>query len=257
MSEPAQPVEEASEDAAPAPERREPVFNLHPAIIGIVALCLAVHLARVYLLTADQDFALLVRTAFIPIRYSGRFALDVWAFVSPFTYTFLHGGFAHLGVNMIWLAAFGSPLANRLGTLRFLAFFLVTGVAAAFFFWAVHPLTQAPLVGASGAISGMMAAAARFAFRVDRSGGKAAFSGPPLPLAEVLRSRSVLTFLAVWFVINLATGLTGLGPGSDDQIAWEAHIGGFLAGFFGLRLFDRKTPPAIGQEPPAEEDLAA
>lgn len=56
----------------------------------------------------------------------------------------------------------------------------------------------------------------------------------------MFRSRGVVTFLAVWMVINLVTGLVGFAPGIDDQIAWEAHIGGFLAGFLGLRFLDRR-----------------
>jgi len=225
------------------PPRREPVFNLPPVVLAVIVLCIGIHVLRAYWLTPDQDFAVLLRAAFIPIRYSGQFELDVWAFTSPFTYTFLHGSFIHVAVNMIWLAAFGSPLANRIGTARFAAFFAVTGLASAFFFWAIHPLAQAPLVGASGSISGMMGAAARFAFQIDRSSGKAAFAGTPLPFGAVLRSRSAVTFLAVWMVINLVTGLVGFVPGNEDQIAWEAHIGGFLAGFLGLRLFDRPMRP--------------
>ncbi len=242
MSDTAAPAESGQTEPEEAEPRREPVFNLPRIVLAIIALCAGVHLLRVYGLTADQDVGLLVRTAFIPVRYSGQYDLDFYAFSSPFTYTFLHGGFMHLAINMVWLAAFGSPLANRIGALRFALFFAATGVAAAFFFWAIHPLTEAPLVGASGAISGMMGAAARFAFRIDRSSGQSAFGGPPLPFSVVLRSRGVLTFLAVWMVINLVTGLIGLVPGADDQIAWEAHIGGFLAGFLGLRFFDRPPP---------------
>lgn len=231
-------------------QRREPVFNLPPVVLAVIGICVAVHLIRVYWLTDDQDFELLVRAAFVPIRYSGRFDLDFFAFSSPFTYAFLHGGFAHLAINMVWLAAFGSPLANRFGALRFSLFFAATGLAAVALFWAMHPFGEAPLVGASGAISGMMGAAARYGFRIDRSSGKAAFAGQPLPMAAVLRSRGVVTFLATWMVINLATGLFGLAPGIDGQIAWEAHIGGFLAGFFGLRFFDRREQvPRQTEEP--------
>lgn len=219
--------------------RREPVFNLPPVVLAIVGICVALFLLQAYVLTPDQNLDLIRYGAFIPVIYTGRYGFDVWAFTSPFTYTLLHGGFLHVAVNMVWLATFGSPLANRLGAVRFGVFFMVTGVVAAFFFCAIHPLTQAPLVGASGAISGMMGAAARFAFRIDRSTGKAAFGGAPLPFRVVLRSRAVVTFLAVWMIINLATGLIGFVPGNDDQIAWEAHIGGFLAGFLGLRFFDR------------------
>ena len=239
MDRPPSPAE--IEDAPPG--RREPVFNLPAVVLAIIGICAGVHLVRAYVLTPDQDFALLIRAAFIPIRYSGRFDIDFYAISSPFTYMFLHGGIAHLAINMVWLAAFGSPLANRFGAWRFALFFAVTGVASAAFFWAIHPLMQAPLVGASGAISGMMGAAARFGFRIDRSSGRAAFAGAPLPFVRVFRSRAVVTFLAVWMVINLATGLVGFAPGVEGQIAWEAHIGGFLAGFFGLRLFDRPPPP--------------
>ena len=87
-----------------------------------------------------------------------------------------------------------------------------------------------------------MAAAARFGFRTNRSAGKAAFDGPVLPIAIVLRSRGVVIFLAVWMIINLATGLLGFAPGVDGQIAWEAHIGGFLCGLLIFGAFDRGRP---------------
>ncbi|WP_442583509.1 rhomboid family intramembrane serine protease [Mesorhizobium sp. ASY16-5R] len=223
--------------ALPQNPPREPVFNIPGIVLLLVALCAAVHIIRVYLLTIDQDTALLLRTAFIPVRYSGIFEIDIYVFTAPFTYTFLHGGWLHLGINMIWLAVFGSPLANRIGVARFVLFWAVTGVAAAALHWAIHPLAQGPLIGASGAISGMMGAAARFAFRIERRGGRAAFGGPALPVALVLRSRTVVTFLAFWMIINLATGFYGFGPGADAAIAWEAHIGGFVAGFLGIPYF--------------------
>lgn len=240
MSEPASPTDNTDEIVDAVPERREPMFNLPGIVIAIIGACVAIHLSRVYILSPDQDFALLVRTAFIPVRYSGQYALEIWAFTSPLTYAFLHGGFAHLIINMVWLAAFGSPLANRLGNIRFSAFFAVTTLAAVALHYVLHSNDAAPLVGASGAISGMMGAAARFSFQVDRSQGKPAFAGAPLPIRDVFRSRTALTFLGVWMVINLVTGLVGLTPGDDSQIAWEAHIGGFLAGFLGIRFFDRR-----------------
>lgn len=228
---------EARPRAAPP---REPVFNMPATVVGVMALCTGTFLIQNYLLDAYGQQMLLTYAAFIPIRYSGQYQIDVWAFTSPFTYALLHGGFAHLIINMVWLAAFGSPLENRIGATRFIIFFAVTGLAAAGLFYVIHPDGQSPLVGASGSISGMMGAAARFAFRIDRSSGKAAFAGAPLPMRDVLRSRGTMTFLAVWMVVNLATGLIGLAPGDESQIAWEAHIGGFAAGFFGLRLFEKR-----------------
>lgn len=227
-----------SQDVTPDSGRpeRQPVFNIPAVVVALIGTCVAIHLVRLYVLTIDQDFALLLRAAFIPIRYGGQFDIDVYAFTSPFTYTFLHGSMAHLAINMIWLAAFGSPLANRLGVWRFLLFWAVTGVAAAAVHYLVHMVGQSPLVGASGAISGMMGAAARFGFRASRVAGRSAFDGPLLPASVVLRLRPVVTFLAVWMAINLVTGLVGLGAGADN-IAWEAHVGGFVAGFFGIGSF--------------------
>ena len=231
--------EPLAEAAAPPP--REPVFNLPKVVIGLLAVCVGIHLLRAYLLTDRQDFEVILRFAFIPIRYTGGYALDLYAVAGPWTYAFLHGGFAHLIVNMVWLAAFGSPLANRIGAARFLAFWLVTSLAAVGLHFVLHPVDPAPLVGASGAISGMMGAAARFGFQIDRRRGRGAFAGTVLSIPAVFRSRAVVTFLAVWMVVNLVMGL-GVGvPGSDNPIAWEAHIGGFLAGFFLVRLFDRRV----------------
>ncbi|MER8374222.1 rhomboid family intramembrane serine protease [Mesorhizobium sp. M1406] len=236
MSEPVTPPEDDLVEGSPEP-RREPVFNLPPVVLAVIGICVAVYLLQQYVLDDAQQMTLLYDGAFIPVLYTGQYGFDWFLFSRPFTYAFMHGGFAHIAINMVWLAAFGSPLANRLGTLWFALFFAVTGLASVALFWAMHPYGDAPLVGASGAISGMMGAAARFGFRTDRS---AAFAGPVLPIAFVLRLRGVVIFLAVWMIINLATGLLGFAPGVDGQIAWEAHVGGFVAGFFGLRWFDRR-----------------
>lgn len=235
-------VENEAAAAQPQAARaREPVFNLPAVVVGLLVVCVGLHLVRAYVLSDEQDFGLILRFAFIPLRYSGLYALDGWAFTGPWTYAFLHGGLAHLAVNMVWLAAFGSPLANRIGTARFLAFWLATSLAAVALHYALHPLDPSPLVGASGAISGMMGAAARFGFRIDRREGRAAFAGPILSIPAVFRSRAAVTFLAVWMVVNLLMGL-GVGtPGMESRIAWEAHIGGFLAGFLFVRLFDRAS----------------
>jgi membrane associated rhomboid family serine protease len=238
--------------------RREPAFNLPPVVLCLIGICVLVYAVGAYVLSAEQYIRLLEYGAFIPIRYSGQFDVDLSALTSPFTYAFLHGSIPHLAVNMIWLAAFGSPLANRMGTLRFLAFWALTSVAAVALHYVLHRFDQSPLVGASGAISGMMGAAARFGFRIDRSHGKAAFYGAPLPIAVCLRSRAVVTFLSIWMLINLLTGLVSFAPGIDDQIAWEAHIGGFLAGFFGIDWIDGKVkkdlPPLDPPDDLAEQD---
>jgi membrane associated rhomboid family serine protease len=231
-------------DKEPGSERPgyEPLFTLPGVVVVLIAACVLVHLVRLYALDNDQDVNFILRTAFIPVRYLGP--PDLYSFTSPVTYAFLHGSIAHLAVNMIWLAAFGSPLAHRLGPWRFVIFWIFTGLAAVLLHDLLHPTDTAPLVGASGAISGMMGAAARFGFRIDRTSEKPAFEGPLLSVADTFRSRAVITFLAVWMIVNLVTGLIAITPGVDDTIAWEAHIGGFLAGFLCIGLFDRRR----GQE---------
>ncbi|WP_367714633.1 rhomboid family intramembrane serine protease [Nitratireductor sp. GISD-1A_MAKvit] len=218
----------------------EPMFNLAPAVTGIGLLCIAIYAAEAWWLNIEQQFWLLLHFAFLPIRYTGQVAFDLYAAISPVTYSLLHGSWGHLLVNMIWLAAFGSPLAHRIGTARFLLFWVAGALSAVALHFVLHPSSAVPLVGASGSISAMMGAAARFAFRVDRRARKSAFTGPVLPVALVLKSRTVLVFLGVWMVANLVTGIFSGAAIGEPQIAWEAHIGGFLLGFFGIRLFERR-----------------
>lgn len=218
--------------------KREPVFNITGITVAIIALNVGIHLVRSYLLTRELDIEVLVRFAFIPARYGGGDFGGIYGLVSPVTYSLLHGDFVHLGVNMIWLAAFGSPLAARIGAVRFVSFWIVTAVAAAALHYVLYADDLAPLVGASGAVSGMMGAAARFGFRTGRARGARAFAGPVLPLRAVVASRMAVSFLAIWFVANLIVGLGILSSPGDAPIAWQAHIGGFVAGFMLIRYLD-------------------
>src|SRR5262249_23184218 len=154
-----------------------------------------------------------------------------WTFV---TYAFIHGSWMHLAVNSIWFLPFGTAVARRFGTLRFLGFFAVTAAAGALAHLLAHPGQNSAVVGASAAISGTMAGAMRFAFQRGgplgrwRSADPAAYDVPALPLVGVLRDPRVLIFLVVWFGINFVFGATSLQFGDGGQpVAWEAHIGGF------------------------------
>lgn len=219
---------------------REPVFNIPGIILAIMGLCALVYIAEAYVLDEQQADSLLLNFAFIPARFSqygGFYFPSAW--LTMVTYSFMHGSFAHIALNMIWLAAFGSPLAARIGPLRTTLFWIATAVAAVLTNFAVYPDSMTPLVGASGAVSGMMGAAARFGFRRSDSRNSAAFVGDILPISVALRMRSVIVFLGVWFVTNIVTGLLSVGVDNSATIAWEAHIGGFVVGFFGISLFDK------------------
>src|SRR5674536_302015 len=116
--------------------KREPLFNIPPVIVAVLAVLALIHAARTYVLTGDQDVELLFAFAFIPARYDtsvvlggalpGGFGAQLWTFV---TYSLIHADWTHLGVNAVWLLPFGSAVARRFGALRFLAFFAVTAAA--------------------------------------------------------------------------------------------------------------------------------
>jgi len=230
---------------------REPILRLPPVIAALTALLVFVHLVR-WALDERTDILVLLWFAFIPARYGaampvdivlpGGLAADVWTYV---TYAFLHGDLLHLMVNLVWLLAFGTPVAWRFGTTRFLALFAVTAAAGALVHLATHAGEFAPLIGASAAISGAMAAAVRFAFDARgplgmlRGAGPEAYRVPAAPLMQALRNPTVLVFLVVWFVLNFLFGASNLPAGlTDDSIAWQAHFGGFLAGLLLFPIFD-------------------
>lgn len=236
---------------------REPIFRMPPVVAALAAALALVHLAR-WLIDEQTDLQVLLWFAFVPARYGGSvpielafpggFAADVWTCVS---YAFLHGDIVHLGVNLVWLLAFGTPVAWRFGTARFLAFFAVTAAAGALVHLLTHPGELAPLVGASAAISGAMAAAVRFAFEEGgplgfmRGQGPEAFRVPAPPLLRALRNPQVIVFLAVWVVLNLLFGASSVSSSfAVGSIAWEAHFGGFFAGLFLFPWFDPVRPRA-------------
>lgn len=228
------------------------MLNVPNVVAAIIAALAVVHGVRELVLSPASDQLVLQLFAFVPARYEpsplggavlpGGLGAEMWTFV---TYAFIHGDLTHLGLNAVWLLAFGSAVARRFGTARFLAFFAVTAAAGAAAHLATHAGQFVPVVGASAAISGCMAAAMRFVFQ---SGGPLglfsarddeAYRVPAPPLSVVLRDPRVLAFLGVWFGLNLLFGAGSLSiDGSDQPIAWEAHVGGFFAGLVMFALFD-------------------
>ena len=232
-------------------EPREPVFNLPPVIVVAGAVLVVIHALRVWVLDREADLDLLVLFAFLPVRYDpqvtasvsfpGGLAGDAWTFL---TYGFLHGDFAHLAINVFWLAAFGSAVAWRFGAIRFLGLSAIATICGAVVHLLAHFGEAIPMIGASAAVSGLMAAAARFAFTSRRSFVLEGYENgrwrqPAQPLRTVLRDTRVVVFLAVWFGLNIVVGLSsGAIFGDGTSIAWEAHIGGFFAGLFLFPFFD-------------------
>jgi membrane associated rhomboid family serine protease len=241
------------------PKSAEPIFNVPSVVIATVAVLVGVHLFRMFVLSASQDEHLLLTFAFIPARYStdplvsgsfpGGFGADLWSF---FTYAFLHASLLHIGLNLAWLIPFGTAIARRFGAWRYVAFMLVTAAAGALAQFIGTPQANVPMIGASAAIAGAMAAAMRFIFQEhgpletwrDGAGDDAAYRVPAMPLLATLRDFRVILFLVVWMGLNLLFGLGGLSFGTEpgQQIAWQAHVGGFLAGLVLFTAFDPVVP---------------
>ncbi|MCB1387446.1 MAG: rhomboid family intramembrane serine protease [Nitratireductor sp.] len=228
------------------PPARQPAFNLPPVIIAFALVLAAVHLGRTVLLSPEADLAVILRFAFIPAIYGNdASALPVAAarWWMPFSYTLLHGDWLHLGMNLLWMAVFGSPVARRFGAIPFFALTLLASAGGALAHYLYFPGAFVPMIGASGAVSGYVGAASRFVFTPGGFRGGASFrhDGPAQTLAASFANRNFLSFVGVWFVLNILSGSGILQmPGqSDAGIAWQAHIGGFLAGLLGFGLFER------------------
>src|SRR5690606_34700862 len=113
-------------------QAREPLFNVPPIIVVVVALLALIQAVRTLVFTEQQDVEFLLTFAFIPARYDssmvlggalpGGLAAEIWTFV---TYSLIHADWTHFGVNAIWLLPFGSAVARRFGTGRFVIFFVV------------------------------------------------------------------------------------------------------------------------------------
>ena len=236
----------------------EPVFNVPRVITATLALLIAIHAVRELLLSDNENIEFLLLFAFVPVRYDptvlamgpmpGGLGAQVWTFV---TYALIHGDFMHLAVNGVWLLAFGSPIARRFGALRFIAFFIVTAAAGAAAHLITHLGDLQPMIGASAAISGCMAAAIRYVFQrggplhLLREANADAYRVPAVPLVTALRDRRILAFLIAWFVINALFAFTTVPIiGTGQVVAWQAHIGGFLAGLIAFAAFDPVPKPA-------------
>ena len=151
------------------------------------------------------------------------------------TSQFLHGGIAHLGFNMLYLWIFGDNVEDRLGPARFLALYLGSGIAAGLTQFAVQPSSAVPMIGASGAIAGVLGAYFLL-FPYARI-----VTLLPLLITWEFIELPAFVFLGLWFVLQWFQGLSSLGQlTSVGGVAFWAHVGGFVSG---LLLVGRLKSP--------------
>ena len=213
------------------------ILNAPTVTVLLAASMPALYLVQIYF--ADQWMALAFRPSSL---WDGAW----WPGI--LTSMFLHDGWTHVAMNAVGALAFGPPVARLLARARgvggFLLFYIVCGLAATAGYGVVHPDSHHLLVGASGAVFGLMGAALRLLGRRNSR-------------LRPLRDRRFLTTAAVLMVVNAAVGLVGFAPGMDGaRIAWEAHAFGFLCGALLIGPWARafESPPPGFASPPDLRD---
>jgi membrane associated rhomboid family serine protease len=203
------------------PSRTTPVVT-----ISIIALNVIVFLYELSLGRAIDAFTLYY--GLVPAAFS-------W--LTVFTSMFLHGGFLHVAGNMLYLWIFGDNVEDRMGHGRFLVFYLLCGVAAALAQTITMPDSVVPMVGASGAIAGVMGA-----YFVLYPRSRIVTLLPFFFFFQVIEVPAIL-FLGIWFVMQFLSGVgsivSTIGRGGTGGIAFWAHVAGFVAGITGVALFRR------------------
>ena len=237
---------------------REPIFNAPVSVVRCLAVLAVVHgvLWHLLPLVTSDDTAGRIGwlLAFNPARYKFAGQRDlvdwgaaVWSFV---THQVVHGDITHLLLNSAWLLVFGGAIAQRVGGRRFLALAVLSGIAGALLFLLFRIGENVPMVGASGAVSGLMGGAFRFFFAALDRGGFAMFrdnpkSIPLMSVRETLSDRRLQIAAGVLVLINVLTVLGSSSLTSGDGVAWESHLGGFLFGLLGFQLFEPPGRPRL------------
>ncbi len=212
-------------------------------MVAVIALLVAVHVA-IAILGEDWRVWSLFALSLIPARFTDPMfpmieGSEYWSLVS---YMLLHGDWMHLIFNCLWLLVFGTPVARYLGGGRFLLLSIGSGVAGGLASLALHWGKELFVLGASGAVSGLLAAAIPIMYGRRTVGG-----ARPLRFGELVTDGRALMFTAIWLAITLASGATGWTGNSfltESGIAWEAHLGGFLGG---LAAFYALAPRGVRQ----------
>jgi len=214
-----------------APTRQLPILTT-----SFIGACVAVFLWQIAGSAAQQQ-NIIYALGVIPSVLLGNAYLDpqlVWVptYATVFTSMFLHGGWMHLIGNMLYLWVFGNNVEDAMGHARFAAFYLVCGVAAVFAQTLPNPESTIPMVGASGAISGVLGA-----YLLLHPRARVLVAIPLGFYFHTVRLPAAIV-LGLWFVLQLVNSL--LAQPGQGGVAFGAHIGGFIAGVALIPFFKRR-----------------
>ena len=211
----------------------------------IIAANVAVYLYQ-FTLDPESERQFVERFGVIPALLVYERYLGSW--ITPLSSMFLHGGFVHLAFNMWSLFIFGDNVEDVLGKRRFIAFYLLSGLGAAAGQVLVDPSSTVPMVGASGAIAGVLAAYMRL-FPQAR-----VLTVIPLLFFFFTQEIPAVLFILLWFAMQVLSGVGMLSMAGEQGggVAFFAHIGGFLVGLFTIRSLLPVRNPTRGWAPPAE-----
>jgi len=225
-----------------------PIYDDNPAgrpsfiTWAVIALCILVFFWQVTL-DPEADHAAVLGFGLIPALLSGQAELapelrQVPSLLTTVTSTFLHGGWMHLIGNMLYLWIFGDNVEDSMGHRRFLAFYLLCGIAAGLAQTLADPGSEIPMVGASGAIAGVLGAYLLLHPRAN--------VGVLVVIVFYIRVIMVpaVIVLGLWFLVQLIDGAHA--RSAEGGVAYWAHIGGFIAGVLLIPWFKRPGVPLFG-----------
>ena len=204
------------------PTRRVPIVNYLLIVANLLVF------AWMWLAGGEQE-ALVYQFAMIPANFNN--GVDLGDIGDIFTSMFMHAGLAHIAGNMLYLWIFGDNVEDRMGSFRYLVFYLVGGVVASLAHLFTNPGSQLPTVGASGAIAAVLGA---YLVLYPRS---RIVTFIPLGFFMRLTMVPASIVLGLWFVMQLFSGVLSMGGPDVGGVAFWAHIGGFVAGVVMAKLF--------------------
>ena len=213
---------------------------------GIIITCTLAYVLQHLLLTDAGTREAMYAFGVVPAVLTGEKYLPEDVAVLPpwgsvLTSMFMHGGFWHFAGNMLYLWIFGNNLEEAMGHVRYFLFYILCGAAAVFAVVLPNPVSEMPMVGASGAISGVLGG---YLLLFPRA---RVLLGLPLGFIIVGFGRfPAIWVLAAWFVMQLVMGgLSAVQSSNESQggIAFGAHIGGFIAGLVLVAFFKRRDVP--------------